>query len=252
MITQNLNIPTVNGLSLAARLDLPEGEPTATILFAHCFTCGKDVLIASRVARQLVGQRFAVLRFDFTGLGASDGDFSNTNFSTNTQDIVAVVDWLRANYKAPSLLIGHSLGGTALLAAADLIPEAKAIITIGSPSSPQHIFKLIGEANLRDIETNGQADVLLDGRTFTIKKQFLIDASERKIVDQVSNLNRPLMIMHSPLDEVVGIEHATKLFHAAKHPKSFISLGTANHLVTDKEDANFIANIISIWGSAYL
>lgn len=252
MKTLPISIETTSGLTLSARLDLPDGAYTATALFAHCFTCGKDILAASRISRRLVAHGFAVLRFDFTGLGASEGEFADTNFTSNIGDLVEAANWLRNNYEAPSLLIGHSLGGTAILAAAQQLPEARALVTIGSPSDPRHIFKLIGERSLQEIESAGDAEVNLEGRTFRIKKQFLLDAAEQRVLQQVHDLKRPLLIMHSPVDNIVHIDHATAIFHAAAHPKSFVSLGTADHLLNDRADADFVADVISAWSGRHI
>jgi putative redox protein len=252
MQTQSISIPTLSDLSLSARLDLPDGPIIATALFAHCFTCGKDILAAARISRRLADQGFAVLRFDFAGLGASDGEFADTNFSSNTQDLVDAAGWLAQHYHTPALLIGHSLGGTAILAAAHLLPDAKAFVTIGSPSDPRHIFKLIGEQNIEQIERTGDAEVTLEGRIFRIKKQFLDDVSEQRVLQEVRSLNRPLLIMHSPADKTVHIDHATALFHAATHPKSFVSLDKADHLITNRADANFIADLVASWSKYYV
>ena len=252
MKTLPLQIETRAGLQLSARLDLPDDGYRATALFAHCFTCGKDILAASRIARRLVALGFAVLRFDFAGLGASEGEFADTNFSSNVQDLVDAADWLRQHYRAPSLMIGHSLGGTAILAASAQIPEAEAYVTIGSPSDPRHIFKLIGDAGLATIEGAGEAEVNLEGRIFRIKQQFLRDAAEQKVLGLVRSLGKPLLIMHAPADGTVPIEHATALFQAAAHPKSFVSLGEADHLVTNKADAEFIADVVASWSGRYI
>jgi uncharacterized protein len=252
MKSSPVQIPSRNGLSLAARIDVPEQAHHATVLFAHCFTCGKDVLAASRISRGLVEQGFAVVRFDFAGIGASDGEFAESNFSSNVQDILDAVDWLRTHYQAPDLMIGHSLGGTAVLAASSEVPEAKGVVTIAAPSDPVHILKLIGETNVQAIELNGAADVDLEGRIFHIKRQFLEDIADHKVLNEVRKLNKPLLIMHAAEDRTVPIEHATAIFHAASHPKSFISLGESDHLVTNKNDAIFIAEMIASWSRHYI
>lgn len=252
MKTQSIRIETASGPVLAARLDLPEHDVAAAALFAHCFTCGKDILAASRISRRLVDQGYAVLRFDFTGLGASEGEFADTNFSSNIEDLVAAADWLRSHYQAPSLLIGHSLGGTAILAVAERLPDAQAFVTIGSPSDPRHIFNLIGEPGIQEIETAGDTLVYLAGRAFRIKRQFLVDAEEQRVLQQVRRLKRPLLVMHAPQDETVPIEHATAIFHAATHPKSFVSLGDADHLLSERVDTDFIADMIAAWSRRYL
>ncbi len=252
MKTISIEITSTNNAILSARLDMPENEYKATALFAHCFTCGKDILAASRISRQLVAQDFAVLRFDFAGIGASSGEFADTNFSTNVQDLIDAANWLRSNYRAPELMIGHSLGGTAILAASSNFPEAKSYVTISSPSSPTLIYDLIGEVNVGKINNEGYADVNLEGRVFRIKKQFLNDISENAGLKSVQKLRKPLMIMHAPNDQTVPIKHATEIFHAAAHPKSFISLDNADHLVTNKNDAEFIADIIGSWSKHYI
>ncbi len=251
---KSLPIEIINSsnIILAARLDMPDDEYKATALFAHCFTCGKDILAASRISRQLVRQGYAVLRFDFSGIGESRGEFANTNFSSNVQDLIDAAGWLRSNYRAPELMIGHSLGGTAILAASSAIPEAKGYVTIGSPSEPNLIMKLIGEPSLRMIKNEGYADVNLEGRTFRIKEQFLEDIADNVVTKSIRKLNKPLLILHAPGDKTVPIEHAAMIFHAAAHPKSFISLDNADHLVTDKKDAEFIVDIISAWSKHYI
>ena len=252
MKTLPIQIDTATGHKLSARLDLPDEAYTATALFAHCFTCGKDILAASRIARRLVTLGYAVLRFDFTGLGSSEGEFADTYFSSNIQDLLAAADWLARNYRAPSLLIGHSLGGAAILAAAQQLPDARAFVTIGSPSDPRHILHLIGEHGVAEIEANGDAEVMLEGRSFHIKQQFLRDAAEQKVLQQVRRLGRPLLVMHAPEDATVPIDHATALFHAAAHPKSFISLGEADRLLSRREDADFVADVSAAWSRRYL
>ena len=239
------------GEDLAARLDNPIGPPKAYALFAHCFTCSKDIFAASRIASALAGRGIAVLRFDFTGLGASGGDFANTNFSSNVGDLVRAADWLRANRQAPALLIGHSLGGAAALAAAGDVPEARAVATIGAPADPAHVAHNFAPARA-EIEARGEAEVTIAGRSFRIQKQFLDDISSAKLEDSIAKLKRPLAIFHAPLDQTVGIENASKIFLAAKHPKSFISLDDADHLLTKKADAVYVADLLSAWASRYV
>jgi putative redox protein len=240
-----------DGQRLAGRIDLPDGHVRAHALFAHCFTCGKDISAASRIARALVDHGIAVLRFDFTGLGASEGEFANTNFSSNVADLVAAADHLRSARDAPQLLIGHSLGGAAVLAAAPAIPEVKAIVTIGAPSDPTHVAGLFGE-HLERICTEGEADVQLAGRPFRIERQFLQDAAEQRLTERLRNLHRSLLLMHSPTDMTVDIDNATKIFVAARHPKSFVSLAGADHLLTRHADAVYAANLIAAWSERYL
>jgi uncharacterized OsmC-like protein/fermentation-respiration switch protein FrsA (DUF1100 family) len=240
------------GSQLAARLDMPSGGPArAFAIFAHCFTCSKDTKAASRVSSELAAQGFAVLRFDFTGLGGSEGDFANTSFSSNIADLVAAADWLRENHQAPALLVGHSLGGAAVLAAGGDIPEVKAIATIGAPSDVEHVLHNF-HADLDRIEKEGVADVSLAGRPFTIRKQFLDDARGQNLVDRIAKLRRAVLVLHAPTDAQVGIENAGAIFAAAKHPKSFVSLDGADHLLTGREDGRFAAHVIAAWAARYI
>jgi uncharacterized OsmC-like protein/fermentation-respiration switch protein FrsA (DUF1100 family) len=236
---------------LAAALDLPEDEPMAYALFAHCFTCGKDVLAARRIALALAAKGIAVLRFDFTGLGSSEGDFANSTFSSNVADLVHAADHLRATRTAPAILIGHSLGGAAILAAAAQIPDAKAVVTIAAPADPAHVTGLFAE-HIDDIRKHGKVEVSLAGRPFHIKREFLDDIAEHNLMAQVTNLHKALLIMHAPTDDTVGIDNATKIFVAAKHPKSFVSLAGADHLLTQRHDAIYVADVIAAWAERYL
>jgi putative redox protein len=249
--TQRLQFSGHSGATLAARLDLPNGPLRAYALFAHCFTCSKDLAGARRIAAELAREGIAVLRFDFTGLGSSEGEFASTNFSSNVADLLSAADYLRHHYEAPSLLIGHSLGGAAVLAAAADIPEVRAVATIAAPADVGHVLKNFG-ASLEEIDTNGEADVDLAGRTFLIRRQFVEDTRAHRIKDAVGRLKKPLLVLHAPLDHTVGIENATEIFVAARHPKSFISLDKADHLLTDPEDAAFAGRIISEWLTRYL
>jgi putative redox protein len=246
-----ITFPGAEGQKLAARLDAPDEAPRAYALFAHCFTCGKDVFAASRIAQRLTEHGIAVLRFDFTGLGASEGEFANTNFSSNVADLIAAAAHLRQAYQAPALLIGHSLGGAAVLAAAGEIPESKAVVTLAAPSDPRHVIGLFRDS-VPQIEAEGEAEVLLEGRRFKIKRQFLIDAAEQDLAAKIARLRRALLIMHSPTDATVDISNATRIFAAAKHPKSFISLDQADHLLSAREDAVYAANLIAAWVPRYL
>jgi putative redox protein len=251
MHTERLEFPGTDGHQLAARFDAPDGPLKATALFAHCFTCGKDVFAASRVAQALTEHGIGVLRFDFTGLGASEGEFPNTNFSSNVQDLVAAADFMRERLQAPRILIGHSLGGAAVLAAADAMPEVKAVVTIAAPSAPEHVTGLFS-AHLDAIHTEGQAQVQLAGRPFTIKRQFLLDVAEHNVQVKTAQLGRALLVMHSPHDQTVDISNALAIFSAAKHPKSFVSLDDADHLLTRKIDALWVAAIIGAWSARYI
>jgi uncharacterized OsmC-like protein/fermentation-respiration switch protein FrsA (DUF1100 family) len=239
------------GQQLAAALELPEREPVAYALFAHCFTCGKDVLAASRIAVALAAKGIAVLRFDFTGLGSSEGDFANTTFSSNVADLVRAADHLRETRKAPAILIGHSLGGAAILAAAAQIPDAKAVVTIAAPSDPAHVTGLFAD-RVADIRAQGKVEVSLAGRPFPISREFLDDVAEHNLMAHVNKLHRALLVMHAPADDTVGIDNATRIFLAAKHPKSFVSLVDADHLLTRKADAIYVADVIAAWAERYL
>jgi len=250
MKVEAVKFRTSEGQTLAARLDAPDEEPRAFALFAHCFTCGKDVFAASRIAQRLTEHRIAVLRFDFTGIGASEGEFANTNFSSNVADLVAAAAHLRQAYQAPALLIGHSLGGAAVLSAAGEVPECKAVVTVAAPSDASHVTGLFRD-RVPQIEADGEARVLLAGRPFTIKRQFLIDAAEQNLSVKIQHLGRALLIMHSPRDEIVDIANATRIFTAAKHPKSFVSLDRADHLLSRRPDAVYAANVIAAWAEPY-
>ncbi|MGB1237294.1 MAG: alpha/beta fold hydrolase [Pseudomonadales bacterium] len=238
------------GLQLNGLLELPQNSPIAFVLFAHCFTCGKDIAAASRISRSLVARGFGVLRFDFTGLGNSDGDFSNTNFSSNIADLVSAADFLRREYQAPSILVGHSLGGAAVLKAAQFIPESLGVVTIAAPSSAEHVIKNFA-VHVEDIDKHGQADVNLAGRAFVIKKQFLDDLRDQSS-DHIASLKKALLIFHSPVDATVSISEAEKIYRQAKHPKSFITLDNADHLLTSKDDAEYVATSIATWATRYL
>ena len=239
------------GTELAARLDLPAGPVRAFALFAHCFTCSKDVIAARTIAGRLAAAGIAVLRFDFTGLGASDGDFANTHFSSNVEDLVHAADYLRATWQAPAILIGHSLGGAAVLAAADRIPEAKAVVTIGAPADPAHVLHNLG-CSLDTIRSEGEAEVKIAGRPFRGRRSFIEDAESHRLEGKIAALGRALLVMHAPLDTVVSVDNATRIFVAAKHPKSFVSLDDADHLVSRPDDARYAADVISAWVSRFL
>jgi uncharacterized OsmC-like protein/fermentation-respiration switch protein FrsA (DUF1100 family) len=239
------------GHQLAAALDLPDGEPSAYALFAHCFTCGKDVLAARRISATLAAKGIAVLRFDFTGLGSSEGDFANATFSSNVADLVRAANHLRNTRKAPAILIGHSLGGAAILAAAEQIAEAKAVVTIAAPSDPAHVTGLFKE-HLDDIRKEGKVEVSLAGRPFTITREFLDDINEHGLMARVTTLRKALLIMHSPTDDTVGIDNATRIFLSAKHPKSFVSLADADHLLSDRRDSAYVADVIAAWATRYI
>jgi uncharacterized OsmC-like protein/pimeloyl-ACP methyl ester carboxylesterase len=239
------------GQQLAAALDTPEGGIRAYALFAHCFTCGKDVLAASRIAVALAAKGIAVLRFDFTGLGSSEGDFANSTFSSNVADLVRAADHLRETRGVPAILIGHSLGGAAVLAAAGQIPDAKAVVTIAAPSDPSHVTNFFRD-KIEDIRQQGKVEVSLAGRPFSIKREFLDDIAEHSLTSHIAKLHKALLIMHSPTDDTVSIDNATKIFVTARHPKSFVSLSGADHLLTDRGDAAYVADMIAAWAGRYL
>jgi len=240
------------GDALAARLDLPGGDPLAWALFAHCFTCSKDVLAASRISRGLVEQGFGVLRFDFTGLGSSGGEFANTAFSSNVEDVALAATFLRQHYQAPRILVGHSLGGTAVLAAAAKVPEATAVATIGAPFDPAHVTHLFDTDALTAIDRTGEVAVQISGRPFRIRRQFLDDVNEQHLGDAIANLRKALLVFHAPRDEVVDIDNARRIFDAARHPKSFVSLDDADHLLTRPADAAYVAGVLAVWAGRYI
>ena len=250
--SERITFEGAQGVELAARLDRPKGGPVrAFALFAHCFTCSKDVFAASRISKSLAEQGVATLRFDFTGLGHSEGEFANTNFTSNVEDLVAAADFLAEEHQSPSLLVGHSLGGAAVLVAGGLIDDVGAIATIGAPCHPEHVRHLFG-GHVEEIEETGEAEVTLAGRKFRIEKQFLEDLSTHSMEQKIGELRTPLMIFHSPIDNTVGVDNAARIFQAAKHPKSFVSLDDADHLLTRKSDARYVGTVLSAWASRYL
>ena len=239
------------GDQLAARLELPTSRPRGYSVFAHCFTCSKDLAAASRIAKALAAKGIAVLRFDFTGLGHSDGEFANTNFSSNVEDVRRAAAWLRTHHEAPSLLVGHSLGGAAVLAVAGSLPEVSAVATIGAPSDTAHLEHLFS-SSIAEIEAAGSAEVSIAGRPFRVQKQFLDDIRGQQLAERIGKLDAALMVMHSPVDNIVGVEHAARIYEAARHPKSFLSLGHADHLLTDRADAEYVALVLAAWADRYL
>ena len=251
MPAQQFDFPNAEGLRLAGLIDLPAGETRAYALFAHCFTCGKDVHAAKRIAQGLTALGIAVLRFDFTGLGSSEGEFANTTFSSNVADLVAAADHLRRVKRAPALLIGHSLGGAAVLAAASAVPEARAVVTIAAPSDPAHVAGLFADARA-EIEARGEVEVRLAGRPFRIRRAFLDDVAEQQLSGRINALHKALLIFHSPTDDIVNIDNASRIFLAARHPKSFVSLAGADHLLSRRSDAAYVANVIAAWAERYL
>ena len=249
--TIEVRFPGSHGLTLAARLDLPARKPTAYALFAHCFTCSKDTKAASYISSSLAAAGIAVLRFDFTGLGGSEGDFANTGFSSNIDDLVAAADYLRTEYEAPGLLVGHSLGGTAVLAAASRIPDVLAVATVNAPADPSHVIHNFASVTA-EIESTGEAEVVLGGRRFTIRKSFIDDVRSQKLGELVPGLRRALLVMHAPRDKVVDVSNAQQIFEAAKHPKSFISLDDADHMLSRLDDARYAGMVLAAWATRYL
>lgn len=248
---EGFDFPNAHGRTLSAVLQRPASAPVAYALFAHCFTCSKDSRAARLIAGALAAHGIAVLRFDFTGLGSSEGDFANADFSSNIDDLVAAADHLRATEQAPALLIGHSLGGAAVLAAASRIPEATAVVSIGAPADPGHVTHLFSDA-IDTIRANGAGEVSLGGRVFRIRSDFLDDVAEHNLLEQVATLRAAVLILHAPTDEVVSIDNAAQIFTAARHPRSFISLDGADHMLGRRRDAQYAADVIAAWSRRYL
>ncbi|MDC0738519.1 alpha/beta fold hydrolase [Cognatishimia sp. SS12] len=251
MTTERITFTGHSGEKLSARLDLPDGPHLATVLFAHCFTCSKDIPAARRIAGRLAAMGLAVLRFDFTGLGHSEGEFSNTTFSSNVQDLHAAATYLTERGMAPDMLIGHSLGGAAVLRAAADMDSVRAVATLGAPFEPGHVTHNFDGA-LETIKAKGRAEVCLGGRPFTIAKAFVEDVSAQNLAPIIEKLGRALLIMHAPRDSVVDIDNAAAIFQAAKHPKSFVTLDDADHLISRPEDAEYAAEVIAAWAARYL
>ncbi|HEY7884928.1 MAG TPA: bifunctional alpha/beta hydrolase/OsmC family protein [Cellvibrionaceae bacterium] len=252
MPRQKVEFANRNGHTLAGALELPDsGQPQAFALFAHCFTCGKDVVAATRIARTLADQGIAVLRFDFTGLGGSEGDFANSTFTGNVADLQSAARFLAEHYQAPKLLIGHSLGGAAVLVAARRIDSVVAVVTIAAPATPEHVQHLFADQTC-DIEQTGRAEVNIGGRPFELGAELLEDLNRWPIAETVGELRKPLLIFHSPVDKTVSIDEAAKIYQAAKHPKSFVSLDDADHLLSRQQDADYVALTLTAWASRYL
>ena len=251
MPSERITFTGHDGTQLAARLDLPDGPHQATAIFAHCFTCTKDIAAARRISQRLAGLGIGVLRFDFTGLGHSQGEFANTSFTSNVQDILAAATYLTGRNMAPTLLIGHSLGGAAVLRAAPQINGIRAVATLNAPFDPAHILKAF-ETDIHTIETEGCAQVQLGHGTFPITDSFLKDVSQANLIDAIGHLKAALLVLHAPRDEIVGIDNATGIFVAAKHPKSFVTLDDADHLISRAADAEYAAQVIATWASRYL
>lgn len=252
MATEKLTFLNTAGQRLAARLDVPaQGAPNTYALFAHCFTCSKNLAAITNISRALTSAGIGVLRFDFTGLGESEGDFADTNFSSNVGDLVEAAQFLAREYAAPQLLIGHSLGGAAVLHAATRLPQVAAVVTIGAPCDPAHVRRLLVDAEAT-IAAEGRAAVTLAGRTFTITQQFLDDLATARMRATIQSLRKALLICHAPFDEVVGVENAAHIFQEARHPKSFLALDQADHLLTNQRDSHYVGTMIAAWASRYL
>jgi putative redox protein len=251
MPSKHVSFSGHGGDNLSARLDLPDGPHLATAVFAHCFTCSKDLHAARRISARLAGLGIAVLRFDFTGLGHSGGEFANTTFSSNVEDLVAAAHYLEAEGFAPALMIGHSLGGAAVLRAAPRIDSIAAVVTIGAPYDPSHVTEAFGEA-VPDIRDKGSAEVTLAGRSFRIGKAFLDDIAAQNLRESIRALDAALLVLHAPRDETVGIDNAGEIFRAARHPKSFVTLDDADHLISDAADADYAAGVIAAWVRKYI
>jgi uncharacterized OsmC-like protein/fermentation-respiration switch protein FrsA (DUF1100 family) len=252
MPTERITFPGAHGATLSARLELPAGGgPRAWALFAHCFTCSKNIRAAVDITRGLSRLGVAVVRFDFTGLGESEGDFADTNFSSNVEDVVAAARFMQEEYAGPALLVGHSLGGAAVLQAAGSLPSVRAVATIGAPSEPAHVMRHIA-ASVPEIEQAGEAEVRIGGRPFRVRKQFLDDLQAQNVDRVLSQLGRALLVLHSPVDDIVGIDNAARLYAGARHPKSFVSLDQADHLLTDASDSAYVARVLAAWASRYV
>jgi putative redox protein len=252
MTSERIRFPGALGDRLAARLERPDTEPLAMALFAHCFTCSKDLKSVRRISKSLVEEGIAVLSFDFTGLGESEGDFADTNFSSNLDDLVAAADYLRREHMAPEILVGHSLGGAAVLAAAHRIEGARVVATIAAPSETTHLARKLEPATDK-AGPAGEAEVDIAGRKFRIRKQLVEDLREQNLREHISKLNKPLLLFHSPEDKVVSIDHARRIFEAARHPKSFISLDGADHLLIENpRDAAVVGKLLAAWAGRYV
>lgn len=251
MKSEKLTFKNSAGVELSARLDIPEEKPLAYALFAHCFTCSKDLSAARNISRALMANGIAVMSFDFTGLGSSDGAFENTNFSSNIKDLMDASEHLSIDHEAPKIIIGHSLGGAAALFAGARLDNIEAVVTVGAPFDPQHVTHLLGD-NIEKIEKEGKAEINIGGRPFTVGKTFVDDISIHHPEEVAKSLRKPLLIMHSPQDTIVGIENAAKIYAAAHHPKSYISLDGADHLLSKRKDSEYVGNLIASWVANYI
>ena len=249
---ERIKFTNSDGVVLAARIDLPiSGQPSAYAVFAHCFTCTKNLRAVGNITRELAAEGIATLRFDFTGLGESEGDFSETNFSTDLSDLHSAVDWLAENREAPRLLVGHSLGGAAVLRVAAERPEVRAVAVIGAPAAPHHVRRhIVGDAG--ELESEGQASILLGGEEFAVSRRFLEAIEEHTLEESVSSLGAALLVMHSPIDNTVGVDNAADIFGWARHPKSYVSLDDADHLLNDPPDAAYVGQVIASWADRYV
>lgn len=249
--TGRFTFPGQDGQTLAGRLDQPGGKPRAFAIFAHCFACSKDSLAATRISAALAAHGVAVLRFDFTGLGGSEGEFGDAGFAANLEDVIAAARFLDETFEAPSLLIGHSLGGAAVLAAAEHLPSVRGVVTLGAPSDPEHTLRHLGDGS-RAAREEGSAEVRLGGHSYRVSRRFVEDFERQGVLERVGRLRRALLVLHAPKDDVVGVEHAAAIFNAAKHPKSFVSLDDADHLLTRRADAQYAAGVIAAWATRYI
>jgi len=252
MNSSKIKFPNAEGFQLSARLELPVNQhPHAFAIFAHCFTCSSSLAAVRNISRALNLRGIGVLRFDFTGLGQSEGEFAESNFTTNISDLIAAAEWLEAHHQAPAMLIGHSLGGAAVLCTAHKLASVKAVVTVGAPFEPHHVEGLLKDG-LDDLNEKGEALINIGGRSFRIKRQFIDDLGNYKVAESIGALDRALLVLHSPQDLTVSIDEAAKIYHAARHPKSFVSLDGADHLLTDKEDSRYVGEVIAGWSGRYL
>ncbi len=252
MKTAKVTFKNSSGHTLSGRLELPIHRFAHNfVLFAHCFTCTKNLSAIRSISNELSSQGFGVLRFDFSGLGDSEGEFEDTNFSGNVEDLIVASDYLQKNHTAPTLIIGHSLGGAAAILAASKIDSIRVVATIGAPSNPNHVKKLIRN-NIEEINKSGKGIVNIGGSDFTIKKQFIDDIESNSLSTTINSLEKALLVLHSPQDNIVGIKNAEEIYRSAKHPKSFVSLDGADHLLSRKEDSIYVGNVIAGWASRYL
>jgi uncharacterized OsmC-like protein/esterase/lipase len=252
MPSKNITFSNAEGTTLSARLELPpDRRPLNFAIFAHCFTCNKNFRAVRQISSSLAANRFGVLSFDFTGLGDSGGDFSDTTFSGSVSDLIAAAEYLETNYTSPSLMIGHSLGGAATILAASKLESVKAVVTIGSPSEPQHVKKLF-RSQIETIEESGASEVDIGGRPFVLKREFIEDLDKQDMLSVVGGMDKAFLFLHSPEDNIVGVDNAAALYKAARHPKSFISLSGADHLLTAAEDGQYAGDLIASWAARYV